>query len=191
VFPSAVEETSALLSWLHEHGSSLGMDGDHIGLGGTSAGAAVAFGAAVALGGPAWLRAAVAVVGAFANDPSSESMRRYGELGLFPAAAAVGPMFADYLPDPASREDPRANILLADVAGFPPAFIAAAQYDVFRDASAALASRLRAAGRLHTYKVYEGMTHLFFEFSRSVECASQCVRDIAAFLGEQLPIDHS
>jgi acetyl esterase len=191
VFPFAVEETSALLSWVHEHGSSLGMDGDHIGVGGMSAGAAVAFGAGVALGFPAWLRAAVAVVGAFANDPSSESMRSYGEVGLFPAAAAAGPMFAEYLPDPASREDPRANVLLADAAGFPPAFIAAAEYDVFRDASAALASRLRAAGRPHTYKVYEGMTHLFFEFSRSVERASQCVCDIAAFLEEQLPIDHS
>jgi acetyl esterase len=188
VFPSAVEETSALLSWLHEHGGSLGMDGDHIGVGGTSAGAAVAFGAAVGLGAPSWLRAAVAVVGAFANEPGSESMRTYGDVGLFPSAAAVGPMFADYLPDPASRDDPRANVLLADVAGFPPAFIAAAEYDVFRDVSAALASRLHAAGRPHTYQVYEGMTHLFFEFSRSVDRASQCVRDIATFLGERLAV---
>jgi acetyl esterase/lipase len=186
VFPSAVEETSALLSWLHMHGRTWGIDGERIAVGGTSAGAVVAFGAAVALGGPTWLRAAVAIVGAFAADTESESMQRYGDVGLYPPAAAVPPMFADYLPEAAHRDDPRANLLRADGALVPPAFLAAAQYDVFRDASAALAERLRAAGRLHACKVYPGMSHLFFGLSRSVDRASECVRDIAAFLGERL-----
>jgi acetyl esterase len=187
VFPSAVEETSALLSWLHMHGRTWGIDGERIAFGGTSAGAVVAFGAAVELGGPTWLRAAVAIVGAVAADPESESMRCYGDVGLYPPAAAVPPMFADYLPEAAHRDDSRANLLLADPALLPPAFLAAAQYDVFRDASAALAERLRAAGRLHAYKVYPGMSLLFFGFSRSVDRASECVRDIAAFLSEKLP----
>jgi len=185
VFPSAVEEIAALLRWLHRYGDSWGIDGDRIAIGGMSAGAVVAFGAAVALAGSSWLRAAVGVVGAFAADPESQSMRRFGDVGLFPAAGAVAPMFAGYLPQ-GDQNDPRANLLLADPAIFPPTFLAAAECDVFRDASAALAERLGRAGRLHEYKVYPGMSHLFFGFSRSVERASECVRDIAAFLGERL-----
>jgi acetyl esterase len=113
-------------------------------------------------------------------------MRSYGDVGLFPAAAAVAPMFASYLPGSGDRDDPRANLLLADPALLPPTFLAAAEYDVFRDGSAALAQRLRGAGRLHACKVYPGMSHLFFGFSRSVERASECVLDIAAFLRERL-----
>lgn len=185
VFPSAVEEIAALLRWLHRHGDSWGIDGERIAIGGMSAGAVVAFGAAVALAGSSWLRAAVGVVGAFAADPESQSMRRYGDGDLFPAAGAVAPMFAGYLPQ-GDQNDPRANLLLADPAIFPPTFLAAAECDVFRDASFALAERLGRAGRLYEYKVYPGMSHLFFGFSRSVERASECVRDIAAFLSERL-----
>ena len=185
VFPSAVEEVAALLYWLHRHGTSWGIDGERIAIGGMSAGAVVGFGAAVSLAGASWLRAAVGVVGAFAADPESPSMRRYGDVGLFPAASAVAPMFAGYLPQ-GDQNDPRANLLLADPAIFPPTFLAAAECDVFRDASSALAERLGRAGRLHKYKVYPGMSHLFFGFSRSVECASECVRDITEFLSERL-----
>lgn len=186
VFPSAVDETAAVLRWLHEHGSAWGVDGERIGFGGSSAGAVVAFGAAVALGGPAWLRAAVGVVGAFPGDPAGESMRRYGNVGLFPDAAGVEPMFHAYLPRATDRDNPRANVLAADPKLLPATFLAAAEYDVFLDASAALAQRLSAAGRPHEYRVYGGMSHLFFGFSRSVDRAAECVRDIARFLAQRL-----
>lgn len=187
VFPSAVEELTALLRWLHDEGGSWGIDGTGIGVGGTSAGAVVAFGAAVSLGAPKWLRAAVGVVGAFAADPTSESMRLYGDVGLFPTADAVRPMFDNYLADARHRDDPRANLLLANPALLPPTFLAAAEFDVFRDASAALAERLEGAGRLDTYKIYPGMSHLFLGFSGEVDRAFECVRDIAAFLSDRLP----
>jgi acetyl esterase len=187
VFPAAVEETAAVLRWLHEHGSSWGIDGERIAFGGSSAGAAVAFGAAVHLGGVPWLRAAVGIVGAFSGDTSTDSMREFGEAGLFPDRASVPATFNNYLPDPATRMDPRANVLLADAKLFPPTFLAAAEMDVYRDASGAMAERLRGAGRLHAYKVYPGMGHLFFGFSRSVDRAAECGRDVAAFLAQQLP----
>jgi acetyl esterase len=190
VFPAAIEETAAVLRWLHEHGTELGVDGARIAVGGTSAGAAVAFGAAVHLRGPQWLRAAVGIVGAFHGE-ATESMRLYGDVGLYPDAASVAATFDDYLPDPALREDPRANVLRADATLLPSTFLAAAQYDVFRDASLQLADRLRAAGRLATLKVYPGMAHLFFGFTRSVERSAECVRDIAAFLGRELGPDTS
>ncbi len=188
VFPAAVNETAAVLQWLHEHGSSWGIDGDRIAFGGNSAGAAVSFGAAIGLGGVSWLRAAVSIVGAFSGDPSTESMRLYGDVGLFPDAASVGPIFNDYLPNQAARDDPRANLLAADARLLPPTFLAAAEFDVFRDASAVVAERLNAAGRLYGFKVYPRMAHLFFGMSRSVDRAAECGRDIARFLVEKLPV---
>jgi acetyl esterase len=187
VFPAAADETVAVLQWLHENGERWGIDGDRIACGGTSAGAVVSFGAVVGLGGVQWLRAAVGIVGAFSTDTSLESMRLYGDVGLFPDAASVAPMFNDYVPDLALRGDPRANLFAADPKLLPTTFLAAAEFDVFRDASAAMARRLEAAGRLHAFKIYPGMAHLFFGLSRSVDRAAECARDVARFLTEKLP----
>lgn len=187
VFPSAIEETAAVLQWLHAHGREWGVDGTRVAVGGTSAGAAVAFGAILQLGSPDWLAAAVGIVGAFNGDTDSESMKLFSGVGLYPEAAGVPAMMKDYLGDESRRDDPRANVLLADAGKLPPTFLAAAEYDVFRDASVQLADRLRAAGRLDTLKIYPRMAHLFFGFSRTVERSAECVRDIAAFLSRRLP----
>lgn len=187
VFPAAIEEVAAVLGWLHAHGRDWGLDGGRIAVGGSSAGAAVAFGAAVHLDGPEWLRAAVGIVGAFNGDTTTDSMRRFSGVGLFPDAAGVPAMMKDYLGDEARRDDPRADVLRADAVKLPPAFLAAAEYDVYRDASVQVAAHLRAAGRLDTLKIYPRMSHLFFGFSRSVERAAECVGDVAAFLSRRLP----
>lgn len=186
-FPEAVEQTALLLRTLHTHGGQWGIDGNRIACGGCSAGASVVFGAAVALGRQPWLRAAVGIVGAFSGDTSTDSMRRYDGVGLYPDLASVPAIFNDYLSDEASRNDPRANLLLARPELLPTTFLAAAEFDVFLDASSAMARSLESAGRLHRLKIYRGMTHLFFGFSRSVDGAAECVRDVGEFLTQVLP----
>jgi acetyl esterase len=185
-FPSAVEEIAAVLRWLHGAGDTLGIDPARIAFGGTSAGASVAFGAAVEIGPVAWLQAAVSIVGAFDFDAASPSMQQYGGGELFPARAMVAPMLASYAPA-SLHDDPRVALLKADPACFPPTFLAAAEYDVFKDASIQMATRLDAAGRLHALTVYPRMAHLFFGFSRTVDQAARCVGDVARFLSERLP----
>nr|WP_255520283.1 alpha/beta hydrolase fold domain-containing protein [Ramlibacter aurantiacus] len=187
-FPAPVEETTALLRWLHEHGADWGIDGGRIACGGASAGANVSFGAAVGLGRVAWLQAAVGIVGAFSGDTGTESMRRWGDGNVYPDRAGVPGTFEAYVPPPAQRNDPRVALLEADPALLPPTFLAAAACDVFLDASVRLARRLEDAGRLHALKVYPGMSHLFFGYSRSVDGAAECARDIAAFLSQRLPV---
>jgi len=188
VFPAAVDEIAEVLQWLHDEGEALGLDADRIGFGGTSAGACIAFGAAARLGGVAWLKAAVGIVGAFNFDTTTSSMQQFGNAGLFPSLGLIQPMLEDYVRDPAARNHPCATPTSADPTLFPPTFLAAAEYDVFRDASALMAVRLQEAGRLHSSKIYPGMAHLFFGFSREVECAAICVRDVADFLAELLPV---
>ena len=108
VFPGAVEEVSAVLHWLHECGAASGLDTENIAFGGVSAGACIGFGAAMGLGKPSWLKAAVAVVGAFSFDTTSASMQAFGNVGLFPQLPLVQPMFEAYVPNPSERTDPRA-----------------------------------------------------------------------------------
>lgn len=187
VFPGAVEEVNAVLHWLHECGAAWGLDTENIAFGGVSAGACIGFGAAMGLGKPSWLKAAVAVVGAFSFDTTSASMQAFGNVGLFPQLPLVQPMFEAYVPNPSERTDPRAAPLLGDMSALPPSFIATAEYDVFRDSSTQMASRLAQADRLRFFKIYPGMAHLFFGFSREVPGAQQCVSDVSRFLAEHLP----
>lgn len=186
-FPAAVEEIAALLRWLHTRGGAWGIDGERIAFGGTSAGASVSFGAAVGIGRVPWLRAAVGIVGAYSDDIETDSMRRWGDCGLFPDRASVPATFEAYVPDAAQRRDPRVALLEADASLLPPAFLAAAQCDVFHDASVRMAAQLDEAQRLHALRVYAGMSHLFFGFSREIDAAAECVHDVARFLGERLP----
>ena len=188
-FPRAVEECQAVLQWLHGHGAELGVDGGRIAFGGASAGSNVATGAALALGGveTGYLKAGLTVVGVLDRDRDTDSMLEFADADLFPSRDGVGESLADYLPEPAMRMDPRANPIMFDPQLFPPMFLAAAEIDVLRDSSKRLAVRLASVGVEHELKVYKGMTHLFFGYTRMVKTARQCVSDMAAFLARHLP----
>ncbi|WP_158270068.1 MULTISPECIES: alpha/beta hydrolase fold domain-containing protein [unclassified Limnohabitans] len=188
VFPEPVLEASALLQWIHTFGASWNLDQERIALGGVSAGACLSFGTTIHLGPQSWLRAAVGIVGAFSFDTATASMNTYGGGKLYPPKSAIEPMLAAYVPDLDSRNDPRAIPSLASCDMFPPTFIAAAELDVFLDASALMAARLAHVGNLNFFRIYPGMAHLFFGFSREVPCAAMCVSDVAMFLSERLPL---
>jgi acetyl esterase len=68
-------------------------------------------------------------------------------------------------------------------------FLAAAEIDVLRDSSKRLAVRLASVGVEHELKIYPGMTHLFFGYTRMVAKARDCVSDMAAFLRKHLPVE--
>ena len=190
VFPVAVEETAAALRWLHENGARWGVDTTRIAFGGSSAGANVAMGAAVqaGLGRSGYLKAGAFVVGVFDDDLDTPSMREHGEGPLVPSRESARSLFAAYAGGPGQRQDPRFNARLADLRDMPPLFLAAAQIDVYRDSSLELARRLREAGRTVEARAYPGMTHLFWGYSRMVDTAQACTRDLAGFLARQLPV---
>lgn len=187
LFPLAIEEIAALLQWLSVNGGQWGVDGTRLAFGGSSAGANIALGAALHLGGTAcsYLRAGALVVGSFGDSTVTESMMLYDRPDLYPTKANVIAAARDYI-HPAQMEDPRFNPLLANPAAIPPLFIAGAEFDVLRDSSRALATRLQTNNRPVVFKEYPGMTHLFLGFSRIVDRALECIDDIAAFLNVQL-----
>lgn len=190
VFPVAVEDTAAALQWLHAHGARWGIDPTRIAVGGSSAGANVAMGAAVqlGLGRSGFLRAGAFVVGVFDDELDTPSMRLHGDGAMLPSRQSAAMMFGAYAGGPGQRADPRLNTRRADLSAMPPLFLAAAEVDVYRDSSLLLAQRAREAGRSVELVVYPGMTHLFWGYSRMVETAKACTRDLAAFLARQLPL---
>jgi acetyl esterase len=190
VFPTAVEETAAAYEWLHASGAEWGVDGRRLAFGGSSAGASVAMGACVHLGGSrtGYLRAGAFVVGVFDDNLETDSMREHGDGPLFPSRASASALFPAYAGGPGQRQDPRFNTRRSDLSLMPPLFLAAAQADIYRDGSLKLADEVRKRGGRAEVQVYAGMTHLYWGYSRMVEAAARCTSDLAAFLRRELPV---
>jgi len=182
-FPDPVIEVAAVLEWLAENGGDWGIDGDAIVVGGASAGASVAFGAAYELRGrrPDLLKGVVSIYGVIDDNLDSDSMLALGGGDFILQRDNVRQIYDDYIGD-ADRNDPRAFAAKGDPAGLPPAFIVAAELDPIRDDSLLLAERMGAAGQSHRLKVYPGVMHTFFVQSNAIDQGKLCIGDIADFL---------
>ena len=154
-YPAAVLDALAALQVLADD-PRFGVDAERLGLGGNSAGAAIAASAALAArggDGPTIGHLDLEVVPG-ALVPIGESARRYSSgFGLDDAAALievyVGP---GEIPVGASPLD------VPDLTGLPATLITVAEYDPLRDSGLALAQRLRDAGV--RVRVLRGLGHL-------------------------------
>lgn len=182
-FPDPVIEVAAVLEWLADNGGGWGIDGNAIVVGGASAGASVAFGAAYELRGrrPGLIKGVVSIYGVLDDNLESDSMRELGGGDFFLQSAHVAQIYDDYIGG-GDRNDPRAFAAKGDLAGLPPAFIVAAELDPIRDDSLLLAERMAAAGQPHRLKVYPGVMHTFFTHSNVIDQGKLCIGDIAGFL---------
>lgn len=182
-FPDPVIEVAAVIEGLAENGGDWGLDGDAIVVGGASAGASVAFGAAFELRGrrPDLVKGVVSIYGVLDDKLDSDSMRELGGGDFFLESVRVAQIYDDYIGD-GDRNDPRAFAAKGDLAGLPPAFIAAAELDPIRDDSLLLAERMAAAGQPHRLKIYPGVMHTFFVQSNVIDQGKICIGDIADFL---------
>lgn len=187
VFPTPVEQTALVLRWIASNAQRWGVDGTRLAIGGSSAGANIAAGAALKLGGrrTGFLKAAAFIAGVFDDGVDAAWSKISGDVALFPGPSEARAVLDAYLSDPTHREDPRFNLLRADSNLFPPTFLAAAEVDVFRESSERLARHLGM--ELADLRVYRGMTHPFFGYSRLVAGSRQCVLDVARFLELHLP----
>ncbi len=85
---------------------------------------------------------------------------------------------------PEDLEDPRLDLLSAELSGLPPTFIAAAELDPLHDDSIALAALLADAGVDHRLEVYRGVLHAFLHLSRMVDQAGTALDDAGRWLAE-------
>jgi acetyl esterase len=181
--PAPLDDAVAAVAWTAER-----YPGRPLVVGGDSAGASLAAGAALRArdeNGPA-LAAQLLVYPA--TDPRMEmpSIRENGE-DYFLTRADMAWYYDQYLPDAAQRADPVVDLLHApDLAGLPPAVVATAEFDPLRDEGDAYAERLRAAGVTVRHLPGPGLIHGYFAFLGVVAAADKRSRDVLDALDDLL-----
>jgi acetyl esterase len=78
-----------------------------------------------------------------------------------------------YLSDPKEAQDPRINLVDANLKGLPPTTIITAEIDPLRTEGKNLANKMQEAGVPVEYKNFDGVTHEFFGMAPVVDQAKQ------------------
>jgi acetyl esterase len=184
-YPTALNQVVAVVRWLHDKGSTLGLDGTRIAIGGDSAGGNLSMGAALRLrdaGQGDLLKAVLSIYGGSTPDCSPASRQRYGTEEDMLTATEVDTFWDNYIGHVGDRRDPYAATSLAPLHGLPPVFLVIAECDILAEQNLLMAGRLLEAGVQVQAKVYPGAPHSFIEAVAVSRLANQAIDDGVAFL---------
>lgn len=182
-FPAAHEDAAAAYAWVSKHADSLNGDPTRLALAGESAGGNLAVATAIAardkgLTAPRHVLAVYPVAQTRTTTPSYE---KYAD-----AKPLNRPMMLWFIANatsgPADLEDPRIDLVKADLAGLPPVTLINAEIDPLADDGQQLQAALQKAGVSVERKVYEGVTHEFFGTAAVVKKAEEA----QAYAGQRL-----
>ena len=173
-FPAAHDDAFAAYQWVLQHAASIKGDPTKVAVAGESAGGGLA--AAVSMMArdrkvalPKYQLLVYPIAGAATNTPSYQANTETMPLNK----GGMEWFFKNYLRTPADGQDPRINLVAANLKGLPPTTIIAAEYDPLTSEGKALADKLQAAGVKVNYKLYEGTTHEFFGMAAVVPQAQE------------------
>jgi len=192
-YPAAINDYWAAVQWTAGQAASLGADPGALALAGDSAGGHLVAAAALrarAAGGPAIAVQAMAypvtdATMSTATDPHASYVTRSDGFGL--SATSMAWFIGCYLPDAADRALPdNAPLLVADLAGLPPAVVATAEFDPLCDEGARYARRLQQAGVPVTWLPGEGLVHGFMRQHRESPAAARARQAFADAIGAVL-----
>jgi acetyl esterase/lipase len=164
-YPTAIEESYAVATWVAAHGAEQNLDPRRIAIAGDSVGGNMT--AALTL--LAKQRGDVSFVQQVLFYPvtdasfDTDSYHQFAE-GYFLRRDAMQWFWDQYTTDPAQRAEITASPLRAgldELAGLPPALVITGEADVLRDEGEAYAAKLRAAGVPVTAVRYQGIIHDF------------------------------
>lgn len=193
-FPAAHDDALAAYRWVVDNANTFGGDPQKIAVMGESAGGNLACATAMAardagLHPPRHMALIYPVAGA---DMTRES---YVEnANALPLSKAGMEWFVKHIfDDPAQAQDPRINLVEANLANLPSATIICAEIDPLRSEGELLAERLEAAGSDVRSKTFHGSTHEFFGMGLVVPDAAVAQNIVAhelrrAFRLSALPI---
>lgn len=167
-FPAAVNDCWAAMRWLAENGTTLGLDGTRLAVGGDSAGGTLAAASALHardIGLPLALQLLITPgTTALADTPSHARFAN----GYLLDAESIAWFFANYI-DIADRHDWRfAPLEAEDHADLAPACFVLAEADPLVDEGVEYADVLRAAGVAVDLEIFRGVTHDFIKLGRSI-----------------------
>lgn len=178
-FPTAVDDSWAAMTWLSQHGGTLGLDGTRLAVGGDSAGGTLAAVSALHAR-DIGLRLALQLLitpgtTAHQDTPSHE---RFAS-GFLLEGDGIAWFFDHYIAAE-QRHDWRFAPLYADDAeGAAPACVILAECDPLVDEGVAYADKLRAAHVPVELELYRGVTHDFIKMARALPEAGAAM-DFAA-----------
>lgn len=187
-FPQAIEEAAAVIRWIARQGAEWGLDPSRIALGGDSAGANLAVGAALLLRetDPGLrLRGLLLNYGVFDSGLDTPSYRHFAE-GYGLTLEKMRFYWDCYCPRPADRLNPLAAPLRAELRGLPPMLLHVAELDVLASENRAFAERVRAAGVALDYEEFPGTAHGFLRALGHVGAARRAAAAGGAWLARTL-----
>jgi acetyl esterase len=182
-FPAQQEDAVAAYRWVLANAASFGGDPAKVAVAGESAGGNLAVNVAIAArdGGfqaPVHQLLVYPVAASDMNLPSKQK-----NANAKPLNRAMLMWFYHHTGRmPGDANDPRLNLVAANLRGLPPATVILAEIDPLHDDGQMLADAIRAAGGDASVREFSGVTHDFFGMDRVVRGS----RDAQAYAGERL-----
>jgi acetyl esterase len=183
-FPAAVEDCLAATTWVRQAAGEIGVDPDHVVVGGDSAGGNLATVVSLLLrdAGQPLPRFQVLIYPVTDVCLETESYKANGE-GYNLTRSMMQWFFDCYLNSAEDAADWRVSPLRArDLRGLPPALVITAEFDPLRDEGEAYAARLEEAGVPVTLTRYDGMIHPFIRRIHRFDQARAAFNQIVAAL---------
>jgi acetyl esterase len=188
VFPQALEECVGVARTLAARGAEWGLDGARMVLGGDSAGANLALGAALMLRQVApgiALRGLLLGYGVYDADFDTASYREFAE-GYGLTSERMRFYWDCYAPQAADRVSPFAAPLRADLRGLPPVHMTLTELDVLASENHAMEARLRQAGVAVSAEHFPGTVHGFLRSAGHVGAADRAFAAAGRWLQEAM-----
>ena len=173
-FPAQHDDAAAAYRWTLQNAAAWGGDPMRIALAGESAGGNLAVATAI-YARDNGLTAPLHVVSVYPIANSSMTLpSRRDAANAKPLNGAMLPWFGYYYQSSkADAQDPRLNLVAANLRGLPPTTIINAQIDPLRSDGETLAAAMRAAGDRVEQRTFPGVTHEFFGMGKVVHGAKE------------------
>jgi acetyl esterase/lipase len=182
-FPAQHEDALAAYRWALANAASIKGDPKRVALAGESAGGNLALATAVAARDNNLQRplAVISVYPIAQPDTTTDAYNTYANAK--PLSRPMMAWFARHTArTPADLQDPRINLVKANLRDLPPVTIINAEIDPLRDDGAMLERAIRDAGGQVERRKYDGVTHEFFGMAAVVDKA----RDAQQYAGDRL-----
>jgi acetyl esterase/lipase len=173
-FPAQHDDAAAAYRWTLANAASWGGDPMKIALAGESAGGNLAVATAI-YARDNGLTAPRHIISVYPIGNSSMTLpSRMDSANAKPLNAAMLKWFGYYYQNSAAdAQDPRLNLVSANLRGLPPTTIINAQIDPLRSDGETLAAAMRKAGDKVEQKTFPGVTHEFFGMAKVVRGARE------------------
>ncbi|KLE35491.1 lipase [Aurantiacibacter luteus] len=186
-FPSQHEDAASAYRWVLANADDWGGDTERLFMVGESAGGNLAVSTAIyARDNGLTMPDHIVSVYPIANSSMDLPSRRDSAQAVPLNTAALNWFGYYYMRTPADAQDPRLNLVTANLRNLPPTTIINAQADPLRSDGETLAAAMRAAGVEVEQRTFAGVSHEFFGMGKVVPIALQAEQYAVARMREDL-----